>query len=214
MIIEGYGITLKRLTEKELELVRYWRNSFVVKKFMEFRGYITPLMQKQWFANINNIQNNYFLIYAEGKAIGLISGSQIDWEEGVTNNGGIFIWDLDYQETFFPSKASILLTDVSFCLGLKKTYAKILKDNIRSVSFNKLLGYKLTEGQEDQVNQSYVLTSESYFNSVQLIRKVIEAEGEIKLVIDDKNDASSKFIVDRLNTIKNEWSPKIVVTHQ
>ncbi len=209
MIIEGYGIKLKRLSEQDIELVRYWRNSFLIRPFMEYREYITPGMQKKWFSSINNINNNYFLIITESKTIGLISGTQINWEEGITLNGGIFIWDRDYQETFYPSKASLLLTDFSFYLGMKSTYIKVLRDNLRSIHFNKLLGYKLCDGQENIYNQQYILTAENYFNSVQPIRKVIDAQGNIKLIIDDKENISSKFLIERLRSLKNEHSKKI-----
>lgn len=213
MILEGYGIQLKRLRQEDIELVRYWRNSYLVRPFMEYREYITPSMQQTWFNSINNIYNNYFIITVDKKPIGLISGSKINWEEGVTENGGIFIWASDFKETFYPSKASLLLTDLSFYLGMKRTYIKVLRDNTKSINYNKLLGYKLCEGQDDVVNQLYYLSSENYFKSVGLIRKVIDAEGPIKLIIDDKKDASSQFLQTRLKETVNEYSNMIQISY-
>ncbi|MDZ7743378.1 MAG: hypothetical protein U5Q03_16975 [Bacteroidota bacterium] len=41
-----YGISLNRLKEDDIELVRKWRNSRKINQFMEYREEITPEMQK------------------------------------------------------------------------------------------------------------------------------------------------------------------------
>lgn len=204
MIIEAYGIKLQRLTEKDIELVRYWRNSDIVRNNMEFREYITPEMQIKWFHSINNIHNNFFLIFDKEKAIGVISGAQINWEEGITYNGGIFVWDASYHETTFPAKASVLLTDISFLLGMSKTFIKVIKDNHRSINFNKLMGYVLLKDQEKNYNQEYVLTRERYFESIGKVRKTIGAEGKISLKLSDKNSQVTKLALNRLQMISSE----------
>ncbi len=205
MIIEAYGIKLVRLKEEYLELVRYWRNYPKIRRYMEFRDYITPLMQKNWFNSINNKANNYFVIFIDEIAIGLISGTQIDWEEGVTHNGGIFIWDIKYYESYYPAKAAVLLTDLSFWLGLKKTYIKILNDNQKSIGFNKLLGYALKEGQEGAYNQEYELTQERYFSSVEKIRKTIGAEGKANVIVKQSEMASYTHMFERMSAENNSF---------
>lgn len=204
MRIEAYGIKLVRLTEEYLELVRYWRNNPRIRSFMEYREYITRSMQRKWFGSINNGNNNYFVIFVNSKAIGLISGSEIDWELGVTNNGGIFIWEPAYYETDYPAKAAILLTDISFWLGMKKTYIKILSDNYKSIGFNKLLGYTICEGQEGKYNQSYELSKNRYFDCVEKIRKSIGAEGIVKVFV--KSD-SPAYLIHLANLGKSETNP-------
>ena len=163
MIIKGYGIELERLTKADIELVRYWRNSERINRFMEFRGYITPEMQEAWFHSIDTPENNYFIIRYNGEKVGLIHGSQLDWKEYVTRNGGIFIWDESLWNTLVPLSAAFLLTEISFIFGMKKTYAKILRSNTNSIAFNRQLGYVLAEGQETQENQQYVLTPEAFY---------------------------------------------------
>ena len=209
MIIEAYGIKLQRLTEDKIELVRYWRNSDIVKNNMEYREYITPEMQQKWFQSVNNIHNNYFLIYVPSvsesdKAIGVISGAEINWEEGITYNGGIFIWDESFYETTFPAKASVLLTDISFLLGMKKTFIKVIRDNHKSINFNKLMGYVLMENQENVFNQEYVLTKQKYDECIGKVRKTIGAGGMIKLTVTDKNNSTSQLALKRLETISAE----------
>lgn len=124
MIVEAHGIKLKRLTAGELELVRNYRNSEPIRNTMEYREIITADMQQKWFRSIDNEHNNYMLIYVDEKPIGLISGTQIDWENGITGNGGIFIWSQEFMETVYPSRAAVLMTDIGFYLGMKKELRK------------------------------------------------------------------------------------------
>ena len=101
MKLSKYGITLARLREEDTELVRQWRNSPQITQFMEYREYITPEMQQDWFKSIDNFDNFYFVIEYEGKKIGLINSSKIEWDT-VSSEGGIFLWDEQYYETFVP----------------------------------------------------------------------------------------------------------------
>src|SRR5688500_15436764 len=139
--VTGYGIKLKRLSIEDIELVRYWRNSDTIRKFMEYREEITPEMQLKWFKSIDNHNNFFFLISVNHSYIGLINGANTDWDEGITHSGGIFIWDEKFWATEIPFNTSVLLSDISFVFGLKKIKAKILSDNTRSIDFNQKLGF-------------------------------------------------------------------------
>jgi len=162
MIIRGYGIELILLREEDIELVRQKRNSELVRRHMEFREEITPAMQQAWFRSVNNERNNYYLIAGEGKKVGLINGAQVDWEKKETGNGGIFIWEESSWNTLVPLSASLLLTDISFLIGLERIYVKVLRDNPKAIAFNKQLGYELLPGQEEIYNQGYVLREPAY----------------------------------------------------
>ena len=54
MIIRKYGISLERLTEEDIELVRQHRNSEFIRKRMFYQKMITEEEQKKWFQSINN----------------------------------------------------------------------------------------------------------------------------------------------------------------
>ena len=62
MIIENYGIQLERIEFNHLMMIRDWRNSDFIKMHMHFKGHITEKMQIDWFGNINNDFNYYFLL--------------------------------------------------------------------------------------------------------------------------------------------------------
>ena len=57
-----YGITLERLREEDIELVRQWRNSDPVRLNMKYQELITPEKQREWFNSINNVNFHYVMI--------------------------------------------------------------------------------------------------------------------------------------------------------
>jgi UDP-4-amino-4,6-dideoxy-N-acetyl-beta-L-altrosamine N-acetyltransferase len=162
MKLAKYGITLSRLRENDIELLRQWRNSPKINQFMEYRGNITPEMQRDWFKSVDNFDNFYFIIEYQGNKIGLINSSHIEWDT-VSSEGGIFLWDEEYYETFVPVWASLCLLETTyFVLGAGRSMIKTLKDNERAKKLNVHLGYELQLGQENVYNQSYLLTRESF----------------------------------------------------
>lgn len=173
-----YGITLSRLTEEDLELVRQWRNSSLINRYMEFRKYITPEMQKKWFESIDNFNNFYYIIIYKNEKIGLINEKNINWEAKISEGGdksseaGLFIWETKYAETFVPILTSLCLIEIGFyLLQWTKTYIRVLKGNKKAIEYNMNLGFNLCEGQEDINNQLYVLTKQSFEQKAKKIRK-------------------------------------------
>lgn len=173
MIIHKYGITLRRLTEEDIELVRIMRNSDAIRSTMFYRELISPQQQKQWFDSINNIYNYYFIIEFEGKKVGLISGKNINYTEQ-TAEGGIFIWEENLWSGFVPALASLCVIDMAFnMLGCKKVNAEVHTANQRSITYNKLLGFILESENKEQQKQILVLSKESYFKRADKIRQSV-----------------------------------------
>jgi hypothetical protein len=130
---------------------------------MEYRDYITAEAQIQWFHSINNKYNYYFIIEFESKKIGLINVKNYDPVLGF-GEGGIFIWDKEYLNSFAAVFASLCL--LNFMLLRLNVCSisriRILRNNDRAIHYNKMLGYKLLPGQDDTENQLYELHIEDY----------------------------------------------------
>jgi len=194
LTIKQYGVTLSRITSNDIELLRYWRNQQSVKMYMDYREYITPGMQEKWFLSINNKFNYYFIIEFEGKKVGLINAKDFSYENGF-GEGGIFIWDADYINSFAAVFSTLcLLNFVFFKVKLcNLSHARILKDNERAIHYNQLIGYKLSGGQEDQYNQLYTLSLEDYVKNGSKLNKAAEmlnnGNGELTFsgIVSDKN---------------------------
>lgn len=167
-----YGLTLKRLSEEDLELLRTWRNSEQVNRYMEFREYITPERHREWFNSINTPDNFYYIIIYKGEKIGMINEKGFERFGNKTSESGLFLSSDKYKNTFVPVLASLTLLEMNFLfLGGKDSYIKILKGNSSSISYNTQLGYTLCNGQEDINNQKYILTRESFLKKTLKVRR-------------------------------------------
>lgn len=206
MKLEGYGIVLTRLTTHDLELVRTRRNSGEVRSYMRFRDEITPEMQVQWFSSIDNEHNNYFIIHHGNEKVGMISGADIDWANMETNNGGLFIWDQSLWGTTTPLMAALLLTELSFRLGFKKNYVRVLPENKRALEFNARLGYEKAKLQTHLPLETYALTPARFFEITQNLRMKALAlhPGKLHCTIDDKNHPASANIIHVYSNLPHE----------
>ncbi len=170
-----YGITLERLKEEDVELVRQWRNSDPVRMNMNYREIITPEQQREWFNSINTVNFHYVVIQYQGEKIGLLNDKNIDWD-ALTSETGIFIGRPEFYHTFVPYLVSIAGIETLFYFaGWKKQYAHILRSNTNAINYNLQLGYKLCEGQENVDHQRYELTRESFDQTAGKIQKMVRS---------------------------------------
>lgn len=214
MVIHGYGISLLRLRHADIGLLREKRNLQAIRDRMEYREEITPAMQEEWFARINNIHNNYFLIEYRGEKIGLISGADIDWEKKETRNGGIFIWEESFWNTAVPLSASLLLTDISFILGFERTYVRVLRDNEKAIAFNRMLGYRLVDENDTAYNQLYVLTREAYEQKTARLREALRKQTEPLFIcnIEDPDLPWNRNIINIYSNLSTAQKKNLVLT--
>ncbi len=193
-----YGITLSRITEGDIELVRQWRNHPDIMKTMQFREYITPEMQKKWFDSINNLHNHYYIIQYKNEKIGLINNKNIDWEKQ-TSEAGIFIWNDSFN--FAALLASLLLCEIGFYVvpGQEKggvSFINVLRDNKFAIDYNKLLGYEIYHDDPAENTVRYILTRENFEKHTQKLReaalKLSGGDAAIYLII-EKHDYDYGF---------------------
>ncbi|MBC7865793.1 MAG: GNAT family N-acetyltransferase [Bacteroidia bacterium] len=186
MIVEQYGVRYLRIQEKDLELIRYWRNQPYIRSTMQFREYITPEMQKNWFDRINNKYNYYFIIEHEGKQIGLINCKDTEPETRIAE-GGIFIWEQIYWGSPVPVFAALTMLEAVFEIFKSGdcSVATILKENTRALNFNKILGYEITGENEAGDCYKLTLTKEKYLSHLPKIKKAaaIFSKGQSEMKI-------------------------------
>jgi RimJ/RimL family protein N-acetyltransferase len=175
MKFSKYGITLERLKKEDIELLRQWRNSDLVRTNMKYREIITPEMQVEWFNSINNDRFHYTIFSYSGVKIGLLNDRNIDWETR-SSETGLFVGRPEYFHTFVPYLVSVAGIETLFqCLGWKKQYAYVLRSNQDAIKYNLELGYQLCEGQEGIEHQRYEMTWDSFTQSAAKIRKMVRS---------------------------------------
>lgn len=141
MIIEKYGIRLKRIAKDDLELIREKRNSYAISSKMIYQKMITTTEQIKWFESVDNFHNFYYLISYNNEAIGMINDKNVDWNKKVSE-AGLFIWEKRYLNTIVPSLASLCLLEVGFeILDWNETSIEVLKSNSDAIIFNKQVGF-------------------------------------------------------------------------
>lgn len=173
MELSKYGVKLKRLTKDKIELVRNWRNDPKISQFMEYREYITPEMQENWFKKIDNENNFFFIIEFEGNDIGLINIKDVDYDKK-EGEAGIFIYNSDFLNSTISFQSVLNMFD--FCFGdlrLNTIIAHILKDNIRAIKYNTALGFKKVPTKKEVYNQLYTLNNEDYEKNKKNILKLL-----------------------------------------
>ena len=167
IILQSYGIRLVQLSEDKIELVRRWRTDPKIAQFMEYRGEITPEMQKKWFQKITDSHENlYFLINDDGKDVGLINIRNIDWKER-TGESGIFIWDDSLHHKGIATRAGCCLYDFAFIdLQFRQLTAFIYNTNPASIKYHQKFGFRLSDpacmAEQHPVNQLYFLNQSTY----------------------------------------------------
>lgn len=162
IILQKYGITLRRIEQSDIELLRQWRNNPDINKYMAYRAHITPEMQQQWFERVNTPLHYYLLIITEGKAVGVINTKNINMDEGF-GEGGIFIWEQQYWRTYLPTLATLTLLEFTFDVlsDFDVSVARVMRDNDVAARYNRALGYVLIPEQYGD-DLLYVLTRRKY----------------------------------------------------
>ena len=158
------GVTLKRLEEKDLEMLRTWRNDPKIRRVMFFQEDITRDMQLKWFTSLSEL-DYYFVIETDKKPVGLIH-LNIDEKDRDSAFAGLFIHDDSYWGTQVPVYSSLALLHFAFeDLDLKQVLAKVRKDNSAAIRYNQSLGFSAIQG-EFQVltNNDFLCRTKSLYD--------------------------------------------------
>jgi RimJ/RimL family protein N-acetyltransferase len=200
MIAEQYGLTYKRVTIEDIELIRYWRNQPHIKQTMQFQEDITPEMQLKWFQSINNKDNYYFIIEVDTKKIGMINCKNADPITRIAE-GGIFIWDLEYWNTPIPVFAALSMLEGVFEVfsAAGASIATVKKDNTKALHFNKMLGYEIIQETKNDEFIKLLLTKERYFEKTKKLKKAASIYSrnkmDLKIIFTESDDLLSDEII-------------------
>ena len=210
---EKYGITLSRVIEDDIELIRKWRNHPSIANTMRFKEYITPEMQKKWFDSIDNNNNFFFIISYKEEKIGLINIKNMDWKIR-RSEAGIFIWNENYD--FAPLLASLLCCEIGFYIinGID-SIARILRTNKKAIEYNSMLGYELYKDDPKDCALQYIMTKESFENKTTTLRNAasnLTGKHPFLYLILEKHDYTSgvaQFFESMINDYKLKFDLSI-----
>ncbi len=209
--LKQFDVELRRLQLEDIELVRKWRNEAHVAQQMIYREYITTEMQLKWFDSINNQYNYYFLILFKGNKVGLINAKDYDLERGF-GEGGIFIGDKAYEDSFAAVFASLCLLNFVFYLlpHISKSRIRVLKTNVRAIQYNKLMGYEEISGAKNTHDQLFELSRERYLTHGLKLNKVASLYCEESNLM-ELNGTSSDLNMREINCLLEAKIPPMAI---
>lgn len=148
LILSGYQVTLRPVTQDDLEMLRTWRNAPSVSQFMVSQDIITPEQQTAWFKKVSRDPKQlHFIITYKDQPIGaanlrVLQGA--DLYTATVIEPGLYIFEDKYRANLLTFAPSLLLNDFCFNrLRVKILRAVVKSDNAAALNYNQKLGYQV-----------------------------------------------------------------------
>lgn len=157
-------IVLTPITVDDLEMVRNWRNSPEVSKYMYTENYITAEEQQSWFSRISNNSNcEYFVISYKGQKIGLASLTEIS-KTFDSCFWAFYLGDQKVRGGGIGSKIEYNILHYVFdILKLNKLRCEVLVDNTTVITMHQKFGFR-----REAYYREHVKKGNQYFDVVGL----------------------------------------------
>ena len=198
LIISQYDVRLIRVQAEHLTLILRWRNNDWVRKNMFVQDILQEKDQLAWFNSINNASNYYFIIEYLGEKVGLIHAKNFSEEDGI-GEGGIFIGEYDYLETWASVMASICLLNFIFAkTNINRSMVRVQAHNRRAISYNLKLGYKIDY--EDANELRMILDKEDFLYKTTVLKSVLSkiSKGQDALILEGEKSSNTINQINRL----------------
>jgi len=153
------NFTLEELEEKDLGLVRGWRNSAEVRRWMFNGDYITEEEHKRWFASRKDRANLLFSF--DGKRIGLI---QLSNKNSLSRHCelGFYIGEKEYQKSGMGAVMEYMALEVAFEVwGLNRVWCSTLAYNKPVISLHQRFGFS-----DEGILRGHVKKKDGYVDAV------------------------------------------------
>ena len=198
LILSQYDVRLIRVQAEHLSLILRWRNNDWVRKNMFVQDILKEKDQLAWFNSINNASNYYFIIEYLGEKVGLIHAKNFSEEDGI-GEGGIFIGEYDYLETWASVMASICLLNFIFAkTNINRSMVRVQAHNRSAISYNLMLGYKIDF--EDANELRMILDKEDFLYKTTVLKSVLSkiSKGQDALILEGEKASNNLTQINRL----------------
>ncbi len=198
LILSQYDVRLIRVQAEHLSLILRWRNNDWVRKNMFVQDILQEKDQLAWFNSINNASNYYFIIEYLGEKVGLIHAKNFSEEDGI-GEGGIFIGEYDYLETWASVMASICLLNFIFAkTNINRSMVRVQAHNRGAISYNLKLGYKIDY--QDANECRMLLDKEDFLYKTTVVKSVLSkiSKGQDALILEGEKSSNNLTQINRL----------------
>ena len=198
LILSQYDVRLIRVQAEHLSLILRWRNNDWVRKNMFVQDILQEKDQLAWFNSINNASNYYFIIEYLGEKVGLIHAKNFSEEDGI-GEGGVFIGEYDYLETWASVMASICLLNFIFAkTNINRSMVRVQAHNRGAISYNLKLGYKIDYQDANELRM--ILDKEDFLYKTTVLKSVLSkiSKGQDALILEGEKSSNTINQINRL----------------
>jgi len=138
-------LKFRSLDEDDLEQMRRWRMSPEVTKYLFTDPVITEENQKQWYKEMRERGDLYWIVNSKGVDIGYASLNKID-AQNLCADPGVYIGESEYRGIGLGGEILKKVEEYAFeTLNLHKLYGYILSENHKAIRMYRKNGW-LCEG--------------------------------------------------------------------
>lgn len=158
------NIVLRDLGPEDLEMVRTWRNSEHVSRYMYTEGEITEEQQKKWYERIKDDNKlKYWIISYQGRDIGLASITEIS-KTFDSCFWAFYLGDSTIRGGGIGSKVEYSVIEYVFeTLGLNKLKCEVFVSNDKVIRMHEKFGFR-----REAYYRQHVLKNQEYLDVVGL----------------------------------------------
>lgn len=173
MELSNYGITLREVDQSDLELLRNWRNSDEISKYMLSREYISEEMQRNWYASCKARGDLNFVICFEGRDIGFLGLKVVNKDSNIYNPG-IYFSELEGRNSFLPYLVHLCFFEYIYKRNPSVVMVtQILRMNKRALRFALSCGYQKTRDLQDEDTIEVTLTREKGVLAAEKLKNIL-----------------------------------------
>ncbi|MFZ9888634.1 MAG: GNAT family N-acetyltransferase [Myxococcota bacterium] len=186
LTLNRYHLRLRRVAERDIEVIRQGRNMEHVRGQHVHQELITEAQQARWFASIQNERNYFFVIERAADRVGLVYVK--DFTAAMDTSGcGVFLWDTESLGSRVPLLAVLTVLDFFFGeLGGGGTESVVLRSNRAAMRMNEFFGFAFEEGPSPELVRIR-MTKERYAQHrqrlLQFARRLIKDRSARDLVV-------------------------------
>ena len=169
------GVTLRTITEDDLENIMRWRMDEEITKYMNTNPKLTPESQRKWFASIKENEDvAYWIIQVDGVPAGVINLT------GLTDPSGDLGWAYYVGEKRLRSMKTALSLEMSMYdhvfddLEKRAVYADVFTLNQGVITLHRLCGCEIVEEKKNHI------CKEGIYYDVTFMRMTAEHWNEIR----------------------------------
>ncbi|MDO6691745.1 GNAT family N-acetyltransferase [Aliiglaciecola sp. 3_MG-2023] len=150
-ILTGYQVSLREVQEKDLPLLRQWRNDTEIRQFMVSQTEITEEQQSAWFRKVSrDPSQQHFMISYKDQDIGSVNIQSRELGKPLSQakiiEPGLYIGEAKYRNNIIAFSPTLLINDYCFeSLKCQKLVAKVKSNNQAALNYNLKLGYQIVK---------------------------------------------------------------------